>query len=181
MLTKLLNAGPVQTLTSMDKNEAVVKIGGRSVSLVDLPGFDRLRDRFFDDCKSSAKAVVFVLDSLSFVSNSRHVADFLYTVLSDPIIMKKRTPILIACNKQDETKAKSAKVLQKQLEKELHAIRETRSAGLSSTERDSDFVFLGRQEKELQWTDCKNRIEFVDCSCCPEEKLEEVRNFLSTV
>lgn len=181
MLTRLLSAGSVRTVTSMEPNEATVRLGNRSVTLVDLPGFDRLRNKFFDDYKSSARAIVFVLDSLSFVSNNRNVADFLYTVLSDPVVAKRRIPLLIACNKQDEAKAKSAKVLQKQLEKEVHAIRQTRAAALASIDRDSDVVLIGNPNREFAWSDVNNRIDFVDCSCQDEEKLHAVRDWIGSL
>ena len=146
---------------------------------MDLPGFDRLRNKFFDDYKSSARAIVLVLDSLSFVSNNRNVADFVYTVLSDPVVVQRRIPLLIACNKQDEAKAKSAKVLQKQLEKEVHAIRETRAAALASIDRDSDVLLIGNANREFRWSDVNNRVEFVDCSCqASDEMLDAVRDWI---
>lgn len=181
MLTRLMSAGDVRTVTSMEPNEATVTLGKKSITLVDVPGFDRLRNKYFDDCKSSARAIVFVLDSLSFVSNNRNVADFLYTVLSDAEVAKRRIPVLIACNKQDEAKAKSAKVLQKQLEREVHAIRETRAAGLAQTDRDNDVVLIGNVNKEFEWSDLNNRIDFADCSCEDEERLSAVRDWIGSV
>ena len=181
MLTRLLTSASIRTVTSMEPNDVTIQVDKKTVTLVDLPGFDRLRLKYFEDLKASARAVIFVLDSLSFVSNNRHVADFLYTVLSDPLVSKRRLPILVACNKQDEAKAKSAKVLQKQLEKEVHAIRETRAAALASTDREGDAVLVGDMSREFQWSDVGSRIEFVDCSCRSDGGLEDVRTWLSRV
>ena len=44
---------------------------------------------------------------------------YLYTVLSDNRISSLAPPVLIACNKQDMTFSKGAKVIQSQLEKEM--------------------------------------------------------------
>lgn len=182
MLTRLASAGNVRTVTSMEPNELNIKLGNKTVSLVDLPGFDRLRNKYFDDYKSTARAIVFVLDSLSFVSNNRNVADFLYTVLSDPVIHNRRIPVLIACNKQDEAKAKSAKVLQKQLEKEVHAIRETRIAALESIDRENDVRVIGNVSRDFQWSDLNSRIDFVDCSCqSGDEDLLTVRDWIVAI
>lgn len=181
MLSRLIGAGNVRTVTSMEPNDASVTIGKKTVTLTDVPGYDRLRNKFFDDFKSSARAIVFVLDSLSFVTNNRNVADCLYTVLSDPVVVRKRIPLLIACNKQDEAKAKSAKVLQKQLEREVHAIRETRAAALDSTDRDTDVLIIGNPDRDFQWRDLNQRIDFVDCSCEAEDGIGEVRAWISSL
>lgn len=180
MFTRLVTGKTVQTVTSMKENQGTVKIGNRTFSLVDLPGYDRLRRKYFDDFKPTARAVIFVVDSLEFLSNLRDVADFLYTVLSDPIISGRKTRILIACNKQDEPKAKTARVLQRQLEKEIQAIRETRAAALDSTAGDSGdkVVLLGNTGKDFEWTDIKNKVEFVDCTSLDDDSLEPVGTWI---
>ena len=44
---------------------------------------------------------------------------FLYTVLSDNTVSGRALPVLVACNKQDQTLAKGSKVIQSNLEKEM--------------------------------------------------------------
>lgn len=44
---------------------------------------------------------------------------YLYSILTDPVISSYVPPVLIACNKHDQTMAKGAKVVQAQLEKEM--------------------------------------------------------------
>lgn len=185
LFAKLVCQKPVDTVTSMQPNDGHVKVGKRFVHVIDCPGYDRLRIKQFDDHKPRSKAIIFAIDSLAFVSNNRDVAEFLYTVLSDPIVMKKKLPILIACNKQDEPKAKSSKIISKQLEREINAIRETRAAALESTDgSESRSVLLGNPNKDFSWTDLKNSIEFVDCSAKSEDDddgIESVGNWLRKV
>ena len=111
----------VISLTSMKQMESPLKLSnGKTINLIDSPGFERLRSKYWDDYKVRAKAVVFVIDSTDFTNNGKDVADLLYNYLVDPFVMSNRIPFLISCAKQDETKAKSSKVLQKQLEREMY-------------------------------------------------------------
>lgn len=171
LFSRLVSREIVNTVTSMKQNEGIFKIGNKSVSVVDLPGYDRLRKRFFDDFKQTAKNIVIVIDSLACLSNLRDVADLVYTIISDSVVSSRKLPILVVCNKQDEAKAKSAQVLRKQLEKEMNVLRETRAASLASTEEkdDSRSALLGKPNKTFEWTDIKNSIDFVDCSCIAED------------
>lgn len=166
----------------MTQNESDFRVGRKSFSLYDLPGYDRLRIKYWDDFKGRAKGVVFVVDSLLLLSNIRDVADFLYTVLSDPSINKYRVPVLVACNKQDEAKAKSSKVIQNQLEKELNNIRETRISALASTDSDDPASFIiGNPNRDFQYSDLKVPIEFVDCSAKVGEQVEPIWKWLNKI
>lgn len=46
-----------------------------SLRLVDLPGQERLRNKFFDQYKSSAKAIIYVVDSVTIQKEIRDVAE----------------------------------------------------------------------------------------------------------
>lgn len=110
----------ISTVTSMQGLEDTLHLpNGKSIKLIDSPGFERLRDKYWDDHKVRAKAVLFVIDSTDFTSNGKDVADLVYNYLVDPFIMTNKTPFLMVCTKQDETRAKSSKVIQKQLEREM--------------------------------------------------------------
>lgn len=93
------------------------------------------------------RAIVFVVDSAIFQKEVRDVAEFLYVLLTDTVICRNAPALIVACNKQGErtsllgnrpathlfcvqlcllvlcftdiTMAKSAKLIQQQLEKEL--------------------------------------------------------------
>lgn len=89
------------------------------MQLIDIPGHERLRDKFFDKFKSGARGIVFVIDSATLQKSVRDVAEYLYVILTDSIVDSVRPKILILCNKQDELSAKGAEIIQSILEKEL--------------------------------------------------------------
>jgi Predicted GTPase len=91
----------------------------KNIKIVDLPGEDRLRNKFFDQYKSSAKGIVYVLDSSTVQKTLRDVAESLYVILADPQVQSSRVNILVCCNKQDQTLAKSSSVVKTLLQKEL--------------------------------------------------------------
>lgn len=134
-------------------------------------GYERLRNKCWEDHRNSTRAIVFVIDSFQISSNIRDVTDYLYSILADRVVLSKRLPILIACNKQDKPKSKSSKVISSMLEKEITAIRETRLNALESTERDREdsSKILGSLEREFTFNDVKNRIDFVDCTAYLKE------------
>lgn len=121
LFTQLAYNSFVSTVTSIKENEAPITLkNNKTLVLFDLPGFDRLRSQYWEKFKFRAKGIIFVIDSLNFMSNVHNVADLLYQYLCDSFVVSNRIPVLIACTKQDETRAKSAKVISSMLEKELY-------------------------------------------------------------
>uniref|UniRef100_K7GDM0 Signal recognition particle receptor subunit beta n=1 Tax=Pelodiscus sinensis TaxID=13735 RepID=K7GDM0_PELSI len=122
LFVRLLTGNYRNTQTSITDSSAVYKVSndkGSSVTLIDLPGHESLRLQFLEKFKAAARAIVFVVDSVAFQREVKDVAEFLYQVLTDCTLLRNAPPLLIACNKQDVTMAKSAKLIQQQLEKEL--------------------------------------------------------------
>lgn len=119
-----------------------------------------------------------------------HLNSYLYTVLADP--SASSVPVLIACNKQDETFAKGNLVIKPLLEKELwvckptffvkspvifsinsiricvlfrNLVRNTRQNQLQSVDSStSDIIFLGKQGKDFEFTHLSQPISIVECS-----------------
>ena len=120
-MDQLITKKFVSSVTSMQGLEGNLILANKKiVKLIDSPGFERLRDKYWDDYKLRAKAVIVVIDSTDFNVRGKDVADLVYNYLVDPLVMNTKIPFLIACTKQDETRAKSCKVLQKQLEREMY-------------------------------------------------------------
>ncbi|XP_066298028.1 signal recognition particle receptor subunit beta-like [Branchiostoma lanceolatum] len=158
----------VKTHTSIKKNQGTYKLqeGKKgSLQLVDLPGHERLRLVNLDEHKAAAKAIVYLLDSSTFQRELRDIAEFLYVLLVDAALAK--APFLIVCNKQDMTLAKSEKVVKGMLEKEINMLRVTRQAALEGTDGSSgnNNTFLGRKDKDFQFTQLQQQVTFVECSC----------------
>ena len=49
----------------------------------------------------------------------KDVAEYLYTVLTEPTVAALRPPLLVFCNKQDQMQAKGAGLIRTQLEREM--------------------------------------------------------------
>lgn len=87
--------------------------------IIDIPGHERLREKFIDQYKTLARGVVFVVDSVTIQKDVRDAAEFLYNILSDDTLLKSGTSYLVLCNKQDLSLAKGANAVKSILEKEL--------------------------------------------------------------
>ncbi|NWX45023.1 SRPRB protein, partial [Steatornis caripensis] len=137
-----------------------------NVTLIDLPGHESLRLQFLERFKAAARAIVFVVDSVAFQREVKDVAEFLYQVLVDGTVLKNAPALLIACNKQDVTMAKSAKLIQQQLEKELNTLRVTRSAAPTSLDGSATGgpSQLGKKGKDFDFSQLPMKVEFVECS-----------------
>lgn len=170
LFSRLLTGKFGLTQTSVIENSALYHVKndkGTSLTLIDLPGHESLRNQFWDRFKAAARAIVFVVDSSAFQREVKEVAELLYQVLTDHEVLKNCPSLLVACNKQDITMAKSAKLIQQQLEKELNTLRVTRSAALSSLDSSTtDGVpQLGKKGKEFDFSQLPMKVEFLECSC----------------
>ncbi|XP_064642329.1 signal recognition particle receptor subunit beta-like isoform X2 [Lineus longissimus] len=168
--SRLVNKKFVNSHTSIRDNCGIYKIPDHSktLRLFDLPGHERTRSKFIDSYKDNAR--------------------FLYNILSDGVFSYNAPPVLVACNKHDQTFAKSSKVVQDQLEKEMNTLRVTRSAQLESTEgTGNNNTFLGKRNKDFEFGDLRPfKVEFVECSGRGqkdenEEDLEGIKNWLNKI
>ncbi|XP_009321177.1 PREDICTED: signal recognition particle receptor subunit beta [Pygoscelis adeliae] len=166
---QLLTGKYRDTQTSITDSSAVYRVRNNksaNVTLIDLPGHKSLRLQFLERFKAAARAIVFVVDSVAFQREVKDVAEFLYQVLVDSTVLKNAPALLIACNKQDVTMAKSAKLIQQQLEKELNTLRVTRSAAPTSLDGSATGgpAQLGKKGKDFDFSQLPMKVEFVECS-----------------
>ncbi|ETE61181.1 Signal recognition particle receptor subunit beta [Ophiophagus hannah] len=169
LFVRLLTGNFRNTQTSITDGSALYRIKNdknRNVTLIDLPGHESLRLQFLDRFKAAARAIVFVVDSVAFQREMKDVAEFLYQLLIDNTVLKNAPPLLIACNKQDVTMAKSSKLIQQQLERELNTLRVTLSAAPSTMDSSSSgsVIQLGRKGKEFDFSQLPMKVEFIECS-----------------
>ncbi|KAH8406096.1 hypothetical protein KR215_005210 [Drosophila sulfurigaster] len=154
-----------ETFTSIKENVGEYYSGQQAATrLVDIPGHYRVRDKCFELHKRNAKGIVFVVDSVSVQKDIRDVADFLYTILSDSATQP--CSVLILCNKQDQTTAKSSQVIKTLLEKELHTVRDTRSRKLQSVGDDevNKPIVLGKPGRDFEFAHISQQVQFVESS-----------------
>ncbi|XP_071999524.1 signal recognition particle receptor subunit beta [Engystomops pustulosus] len=169
LFSRLLTGNYWKTHTSISPNTAAYRPKndkGSNFTLVDVPGHESLRLQFLEQYKTAVRAMIFVVDSSAFQRQVKEVAEFLYQILTDATLLQYSPPMLIACNKQDISMAKSAKLIQQQLEKELNTLRVTQSAAPSTLEgSDSPTTTqLGKKGKDFEFSQLPMKIEFLECS-----------------
>lgn len=168
LFTRLAHGCFAKTQTSIKENKATFQIQkNKSVELVDIPGDERIRDRLFGKYRDNIRAIVVVVDSANAQSGLRNVAELLFDILSSSSINKQLSSILVACNKQDLTLAKECEAIKAVLEKEITALRITRQAkpvSMDGGASDSNQLFLGKKDKDFQFSDLSMKVQFVPCS-----------------
>ncbi|KAJ0176730.1 hypothetical protein K1T71_007909 [Dendrolimus kikuchii] len=155
-----------QTFTSMKENVEEYITSNKSLKIVDLPGQERLRNKFFDQYKNSAKAIVYVVDSVTIQKEIRDVAEYLYTILADPVVQSNCPPLLILCNKQDQPLAKGPQVIKSLLEKEINLVRITKSSQLQSVDpaQTNNAAYLGKIGKDFEFSHLNCKVDVVEGS-----------------
>ncbi|XP_039277221.1 LOW QUALITY PROTEIN: signal recognition particle receptor subunit beta [Nilaparvata lugens] len=159
----LLHSKYVGTHTSIKENIGDYVVKNRALRLIDIPGHERLRGRYIDAYKGLARGVIFVVDSVTLQKEIRDAAEFLYTLLLDPVLLKAKPQLLILCNKQDQTMAKAANVVKSLLEKELNVLKVTKTNQLTSIEGSSNTAYLGSAGKDFDFTQSTIPVDFAEC------------------
>ena len=181
LFSRLTTGVAKRTLTSMIVNNGSMILENLSsdrptkkIHIIDIPGNLRIRQRDFNANKSSAKAMIFVIDSATINKESKDVADYLYDILREKVFRQQRLPLLILCNKQDtNSDHEDVKSIRQLLENELTMKRKTRASSVAvhqgKGEGNED---IGRTGKDtFEFDDVKDiQIEFVDGSALGTEK-----------
>ncbi|XP_044732124.1 signal recognition particle receptor subunit beta [Chrysoperla carnea] len=185
LFSRLLYDKFVQTHTSVKENLGeYIKPSGGSFRIVDIPGHERLRTKYLDQFKSTTRGIVFVIDSGTIQKDVRDVAEYLYTILTDNVMLSSCPNILILCNKQDSITAKGSKVITQILQKELNTLRITKSSQLESTDSSQNTTqVLGKDGKEFEFSALPYKVTFAECTatCKDEDKpydIEPLYNWL---
>jgi len=123
--------------------------------------------------------LVYVIDSSLIQKEIKDVADFFYTLLADKALSS--VPVLVLCNKQDETMSKGKSVIEQLLEKEINFIRKTRTSQLKSIDNSQDSIaFLGRADKDFEFSQISQKISFAESSA-KNNDIEQVMNFINSL
>jgi signal recognition particle receptor subunit beta len=158
------------TVTSMEPNEGTFVLHsettkkGKSikpVNVVDVPGHSRLRPKL-DEFLPRAAGVVFVVDAVEFLPNSRAASEYLYDILTRASVVKKKIPVLILCNKVDKVTAHTKDFIRKQLEKEIEKLRASRTA-VSAADIANEYT-LGVAGETFAFAHCSNKVNIAETS-----------------
>ncbi|XP_022966901.1 signal recognition particle receptor subunit beta-like [Cucurbita maxima] len=170
------------TATSMEPNEGTFVLHSeipkkdklKPVHLIDVPGHSRLRAKL-DDFLPQAAGVVFVVDALDLLPNCRAASEYLYDILTNASVVKKKIPVLILCNKTDKVTAHTKEFINRQMEKEIDKLRVSRSA-ISDADISNDFN-IGVPGKAFSFTQCHNKVSVAEASGLTGE-VSEVEQFI---
>ncbi|KAK2966532.1 hypothetical protein RJ640_019061 [Escallonia rubra] len=157
------------TVTSMEPNESTFVLHSETskkgmikpVHIVDVPGHSRLRSKL-DEFLPQAAGVVFLVDALEFLPNSRAASEYLFDILTKASVVKKKIPLLILCNKVDKVTAHTKEFIRKQLEKEIDKLRASRTA-LSAADISNEFT-LGVPGETFAFSQCHNKVTVAEAS-----------------
>ncbi|KAH3767652.1 signal recognition particle receptor subunit beta [Pelomyxa schiedti] len=196
VLTGLSNAGKTalilrlqypevmnETHMSMEPHSATFPIKKdskqRILKMTDSPGHDRVRGKWIEFA-SSANALVYVLNSLDFNAQVRDEANFLLSILSNPVTMKNKIPICVFCNKQEQISASLPEKVKVSLEHEIQQVLALKP--LSIGEHDSAAAptpqLLQAKEKDFSFSALlHNKVVFVGGSV-EQPNLHELQDFL---
>ncbi len=111
------------TVTSYQPNEVVLRIEyfdhnrkkSATLKAIDVPGQGHFRQQI----QQRFPEVLGVLVIIDSSGRQGQAGEILYDVLNSGIIRRQMVPVLIVCNKQDQSDARKAPQLEKELESEM--------------------------------------------------------------
>eukprot|EP00188_Purpureofilum_apyrenoidigerum_P000947 Plantae.Rhodophyta-Purpureofilum_apyrenoidigerum.ctg14803.p1 GENE.Plantae.Rhodophyta-Purpureofilum_apyrenoidigerum.ctg14803~~Plantae.Rhodophyta-Purpureofilum_apyrenoidigerum.ctg14803.p1 ORF type:complete len:261 (-),score=49.30 Plantae.Rhodophyta-Purpureofilum_apyrenoidigerum.ctg14803:573-1355(-) len=166
---------PYGLVTSVQPNISTLVVEGKDLKAIDVPGMvpSMLRETL-----GQARAVVFVLDASRVDQQARSDAEFLYDVLTNDFVVRRRVPVLVFCNKADLYSASTVQAIRKELERELQLIR---GAAVSTVEAVGESSgqkhFLGFEEEVFRFEHLDN-ISFGTGSASKGD-VDEVKHFIA--
>jgi signal recognition particle receptor subunit beta len=172
-----------ETVTSIKENDCTFTLGskGTSVRVVDFPGNQRLRSRL-ETFLPAARGIVYLIDSVESRAQLAQNAQFLFDLFTNKTQNKRRTPILIACNKTEMITAKSKDVIQSELEKELDELRQSSARGtlgdIDKKGKTAEEISLGESDQPFKMEQLPFTISFVECSV-KQGEVDAIKDFLS--
>ena len=127
---------------------------------MDVPGHERLRQKYIDHYKNSVRGIIYVIDSSNIQKQLRDTAEFLFNIISEPTLFAAKPQLLVACNKQDVGLAKGSGVIRRELQRELNLLRDTHSRSLQGTNDTPvvDHAFLGHEGQDFDFLDLPMKV-----------------------
>uniref|UniRef100_A0A6P7G1H8 Signal recognition particle receptor subunit beta n=1 Tax=Diabrotica virgifera virgifera TaxID=50390 RepID=A0A6P7G1H8_DIAVI len=163
IFSQLIHNKHIQTHTSIKENVANYISNNEVLRIIDIPGHERLRDKFFEQYKEITKGIVYVVDSNTITQDIRDAAEFLYNMLVDPVVIKNKPKLLILCNKQDYTFAKGGSAVKAIFEKELNTLRITKSNQLESVDpKMKKTALLGDPEEDFDFAALPLKVDIAE-------------------
>lgn len=202
LFSQLMHGMQIETFTSIKENvgqysgrkkdddgDSRNKRFSKKMSLYDIPGHYRLRYSALEKRREEAKAIVYVIDASTIKHRLRDAAEFLFNILRDSCLHPAGIPVLVVCNKQDMgIQAKGAKAIERELEKEINHLRETKSKLLEDSSGNTSKhskIYLGKEGKFFEFSDLNTEVKFVEASAakdCDDKDsgMAKIRQWIAT-
>ena len=105
----------------METGHGRMSLGERQISIVDIPGHPRVHTDALRSASlhKNAKAIVFVVDAGTVTRDVQRVTELLFDIVTLQCVARSAVPVLIACNKQDQLRARSANDIESLIQKEM--------------------------------------------------------------
>lgn len=164
-------------VASMQENSAVCCANGKQFRVLDIPGHHSFRNKLESSLKDAA-CVVFLIDAVEITPHKVEAAEMLYEVLVNPYFQRQRIPILVACNKADlEEEAHSVEFIRKTLDKQLDAMRKTKTAGIGK-DAAAQAPALSALDKPFSLQGLRNKVVLAECSAL-QGQLADITSFIT--
>jgi signal recognition particle receptor subunit beta len=152
--------------------------GEKVLNIIDVPGHYHMMERL-NEAIDDSKSIILMLDSKE-KEKFREAAEILYEILNNLTVLSERTPIVIACNKQDLIFAKKATTVEVELEKEIEELRRVKKATLTDDDT-RKMRYLETQKKRFSFAEIGNGItvKFIECSVKNGE-IDDIYRFINS-
>eukprot|EP00879_Flechtneria_rotunda_P005934 GHRR01006240.1.p1 GENE.GHRR01006240.1~~GHRR01006240.1.p1 ORF type:complete len:271 (+),score=67.33 GHRR01006240.1:329-1141(+) len=171
-------------VASMQDNAAVCSVSpgkgkaSKQVRILDIPGHHSYLQKLGSSL-SDAAGVVFLVDAVEITPHRVEAAEMLYELLVNPLLQRRRTAVLIACNKADlDEDAHSIDFIRKTLEKQLDTMRKTKTAAIGK-DSGSQVPALGSLNKPFSLQGLPNKVVLAECSA-KEGQLDDIKAFIGS-
>ncbi|GAW83831.1 hypothetical protein, conserved [Plasmodium gonderi] len=144
-LFKLKTDKICRTVPSMKENIAFINLKKdkwqKCIRFVDFPGHPKLSyalNKYF----SITNVIIYILDC-SDRQSLKIVAEKLFELYTNKLIVKKQIPIIILCNKTDLCNSRPKQVIKEDLEREIEILKMSKYNSLDDDYNDETECFLG--------------------------------------
>jgi len=168
LLLRMVHKTECEARMSQEENdvpfvEVTESSSERSVGIrvVDVPGNERVRTNW-SKYASESDVVVFFINSVDFIAQSRQAAEYLYDVLTLPQMQKNNTPVIIFCNKCDLDTAKPIKTIRSGLEEQMEQL--IQASAIDADTRLSPVVDDGDESKGFSFDNTVCPVSFISGS-----------------
>ncbi|SCP03739.1 signal recognition particle receptor, beta subunit, putative [Plasmodium malariae] len=146
LLFKLKTDKICRTVPSMKENIAFINLKNKKkkkkfIRFVDFPGHPKLSyamNKYF----SITNVIVYMLDS-SDRQSLKVVAEKLFELFTNKVIVKKQIPFIVLCNKTDLCNSRPKQVIKEDLEREIEILKMSKYNSLDDEDNEETECFVG--------------------------------------